>query len=170
MLRPSFADLPLGKTDPPFSAWGLYGNDDELGTLNLLTPQVVAAAAKEIKTGMRIGLDLPLNYLDNPSHGRQGLTHKIISKAPRPVHDDTIELNTQVSRDRPAHGTHTSTDIEKIGSQWDGFRHYGYPGVNGANKFYNGATGEDISGSMSTTKLGIHGWSLRDLDTIISKS
>ena len=51
---PAFEDLPLRKSDPPYSAWGLYGEKDELGTLNRLTDERVAAAAKdEIKTGKR---------------------------------------------------------------------------------------------------------------------
>jgi hypothetical protein len=32
-VRPRFEDLPLRKDDPPFSAWGLWGDDDEIGTL-----------------------------------------------------------------------------------------------------------------------------------------
>ncbi|PGH08298.1 hypothetical protein AJ80_07894 [Polytolypa hystricis UAMH7299] len=135
--RPSFDELPLRKGDPPFSAWGLYGMDDQLGTLNLLTPEVIREASKEIKTGVRIGLDQPLNYIVRPSHKRLPLTHKIIHKAPRPVHDDEITMNTQVS------------------SQWDGFRHYGYLE---SKLFYNGATADELSGSNSTTNLGIHSW------------
>lgn len=51
---PNFEDLPLRQTDPHYSAWGLYGDKDELGTLNRLTDERVAAAAKnEIKTGRR---------------------------------------------------------------------------------------------------------------------
>lgn len=51
---PPFESLPLGKDDPRYSAWGLHGRDDELGTLNRLTDERVAAAAKsEIKTGAR---------------------------------------------------------------------------------------------------------------------
>jgi hypothetical protein len=51
---PSFDDLPLREGDPFHSAWGLYGDQDELGTLNRLTNERVATAAKgEIKTGAR---------------------------------------------------------------------------------------------------------------------
>lgn len=51
---PDFEDLPLRKSDPHHSAWGLYGDKDELGMLNRLTDERVAAAAKsEIKTGQR---------------------------------------------------------------------------------------------------------------------
>lgn len=95
-VRPKFDDLPLNKGDPPFSAWGLYGKDDALGTLNLLTPEVVVEAAKEIKTGVRVGLDYPVNYLAHPTHGRKEFTHNVLWKKPRAVHDDEVSFNTQV--------------------------------------------------------------------------
>lgn len=51
---PAFEDLPLRKGDPHHSAWGLYGPNDELGTLNRLTDERVLASAKgEIQTGAR---------------------------------------------------------------------------------------------------------------------
>lgn len=51
---PSYDSLPLRKGDPHHSAWGLYGDDDQLGTLNRLTDERVAAAAKsEIQKGIR---------------------------------------------------------------------------------------------------------------------
>lgn len=58
--RPLFEELPYGsKDDPKASAWGLWGPDDELGTLNYLTPDIVAQASKEIMTGFVI----PLKYV-----------------------------------------------------------------------------------------------------------
>ena len=35
----TFDDLPLRRPGPPLNAWGLYGDDDELGRLNLITPE-----------------------------------------------------------------------------------------------------------------------------------
>lgn len=35
---PTFDELPLGKGNPPYSAWGLWGEDDSLGTLVLIHP------------------------------------------------------------------------------------------------------------------------------------
>lgn len=32
-ILPKFEDLPLGKDDPPYSAWGLWGDNDEVGTV-----------------------------------------------------------------------------------------------------------------------------------------
>ncbi|ODM14329.1 hypothetical protein SI65_10253 [Aspergillus cristatus] len=31
--RPSFDQLPLRPNDPPFSSWGLWGEEDQVGTL-----------------------------------------------------------------------------------------------------------------------------------------
>ena len=94
--RPPFASLPLRKNDPPFSAWGLYGPEDQLGTLNLLTRECVLEATKEIRIGTRIGLNLPLTVPHPPSHNRLPFRHEITHKHPRNVHDDVIEMNTQV--------------------------------------------------------------------------
>ncbi|KAI1297106.1 hypothetical protein F5Y03DRAFT_370093 [Xylaria venustula] len=46
---PPFDQLPLDPKDPPGNAWGLWGAGDELGMLNLLTPETTAAAAREIR-------------------------------------------------------------------------------------------------------------------------
>ena len=77
--------------------------------LNLLTPPVVVAAAKEIISGVRVSLDWPLNKPSYPSYGRDPYTHEIKQKGgpDRVVNDDILKFNTQCS------------------TQWDGFRHYG---------------------------------------------
>jgi hypothetical protein len=56
---PSFDQLPLGKNDPPYSAWGLWGDgpDSGMGALNYLTDEVVLKTIKEeVKSGERVGL------------------------------------------------------------------------------------------------------------------
>ena len=53
---PDLHELPLGKNDPPYSAWGLWENK-ELGALNYLTEELVLKTAREeIRTGKRVGL------------------------------------------------------------------------------------------------------------------
>jgi hypothetical protein len=105
---PSFDSLTLDPSGPPGNAWGLFGAGNELGMLNLLAPELVRkAAAEEIREGIRISLDLPLNHLSHPSFGRKPFTQELVNKAPRIVNDDILTFNTQTS------------------SQWDGFRHYG---------------------------------------------
>lgn len=56
MLRPKFDELPLNQGDPKASSWGLWGVDDELGTLNLITEDVMRTAAAEVKFGKAVSL------------------------------------------------------------------------------------------------------------------
>jgi len=125
---PYFEDLPLRKGDPHHSAWGLYGEKDELGMLNRLTGErVVEAANGEIKTGTRISLNWPLDAQGSTkSFFNRALFHQeVFQKPPRIVNDDVWTFNSQVS------------------SQWDGLRHFGYQKE---EKFYNGITLQDIHG------------------------
>lgn len=55
-FRPSFDALPLRAEDPQASAWGLWGYDDELGTLNLLSPDVTKRAATLVQCGEVVSL------------------------------------------------------------------------------------------------------------------
>jgi hypothetical protein len=104
---PPFEALPLDKHGPPGNAWGLFGEKDEMGRLNLLTPETVKEAAKEIKEGVRVSLDWHLSKPAHPFFNRQAFYHHVQSKAPRTVNDDILLFNTQCS------------------TQWDGFRHFG---------------------------------------------
>lgn len=54
--RPLFDDLPLQPHHPKGSAWGVWGVDDERGTLNLLTDDVVRDAAIEVLEGKVVNL------------------------------------------------------------------------------------------------------------------
>jgi kynurenine formamidase len=50
--------------------WGRWGEDDELGTLNYITPDVVRAAAGLVQSGRRATMAIPMNTVagpDNPS-------------------------------------------------------------------------------------------------------
>lgn len=56
---PKFDDLPPVKGMPQGCAWGVFDKDgkkDVLGTLNLLTPDVVKAAAAEVRQGISVSL------------------------------------------------------------------------------------------------------------------
>ncbi|KAJ5287224.1 hypothetical protein N7478_002910 [Penicillium angulare] len=131
---PSFDALPLDKSGPPGNAWGLFGADDQLGMLNLLTPDVVAAAATEIKQGIRISLDYPLDKPSFPTNDRKIFQHRIVHHPSVPMNDDEVHLNTQSS------------------TQWDGFRHFAY---RHAQKFYNGHQQKDFE---DKEVLGIDQW------------
>lgn len=54
---PSFDELPKYKNFTG-CAWGIWGEKDELGTVNLLTDEVVKrTAGEEIRSGRRVGLN-----------------------------------------------------------------------------------------------------------------
>ncbi|CAI7576423.1 unnamed protein product [Penicillium bialowiezense] len=131
---PSFDCLPLCQDGPPGNAWGLFGATDECGMLNRLTAEVVKGASQEIKLGIRISTDLPLDFMSRPCFGRAAFKQTIKNKAPRAVNDDTLQFNTQIS------------------SQWDGFRHYGYQE---SKKYFNGSTLDDL---LTSNVIGIHSW------------
>lgn len=38
---PTYDELPIDSKHPPHTAWGVWGDDDNLGTLNLLTEERV---------------------------------------------------------------------------------------------------------------------------------
>ncbi|KAH8091704.1 hypothetical protein BXZ70DRAFT_952945 [Cristinia sonorae] len=144
---PSFDELP---TFDGFTgcAWGVWGEDDELGTVNLLTEEIVKSAAQEIKLGKAICLNWPLNFPAKPMFGRQAAVHESWLKPVGNVHDDSIQFNTQ------------------SGSQWDGMKHYG---MAKQKLFYNKTPVDALhhgrldipdpnNVDKSATRLGIHNW------------
>ena len=46
---------------PPGSNWGDFGPDDQLGRLNLLTPEKVKQGIAEVRAGLTFCLSLPLD-------------------------------------------------------------------------------------------------------------
>jgi kynurenine formamidase len=54
-----------------FSNWGRWGEDDELGTLNFITPDHVSRAANEVRTGQVFSLAIPFSS-DGPQRGGFG--------------------------------------------------------------------------------------------------
>lgn len=51
-----FSSLPFDPTGPPFNAWGLWGPDDQLGRLNLITPEAVKRGVSSVRHGIRVNL------------------------------------------------------------------------------------------------------------------
>lgn len=138
---PSRKELPTLTGAPEGAAW-VWGEDDSLGRLNLLTPERVKAAAAEIQTGEMVRLDLPLNVSETPAFGREAFQHKIKLLVEGVAYDDTYTLNTQ------------------SGTQWDGFRHFSHID---SQTFYNGTKPSDIVGENANLRCSIHHWAVHGI-------
>ena len=139
---PKFKSLPVREGAPAESSWGVFGDDDELGCLNFLTPKGVIDAARLVRKGRVFRLDTPINYAKPPLFNRNPARHTILSFEQYGLlgHDDSIDnYNTQE------------------GSQWDGLGHVGHIRH---RAFYNGVTDDQIKDGPGG-KLSIHKWSNR---------
>jgi len=134
---PTFDQLPVKKDAPPESSWGVFGDDDQFGCLNFLTPQGVVDAARLVQTGKVFRLDAKIGFAKPPLFGRAAVSHRVVPLAPF-ANDDLVDnFNTQE------------------GSQWDGLAHVGHPGL---ERYYNGVRSNEIGPGG---KLSIHRWAGR---------
>jgi kynurenine formamidase len=131
---PSYDELPVRAGAPAGAAWGVFGDDDEVGTINLLTPERVIAATSSIRTGKVFALNLPINIPDPPLFTRGKHTHtvKIFPNAEFVLDDFLDNFYPQAS------------------SQWDALAHVKHP-IHGA---YNGIPDNQMTG-RGGMRLGI---------------
>src|ERR1700722_16935420 len=99
---PSYQELPWHETLRGRISWGVFGPDDDLGTIGLIRDAEAAAAAAEIQRGVRFNLCLPLNEPDPAPGGRPHPQHHIYASDRNSLDDWIDGLYTQSS------------------SQWDG--------------------------------------------------
>ncbi|KAK0763348.1 hypothetical protein N5P37_004335 [Trichoderma harzianum] len=134
----NFDELPLHPSHPKASAWGLWGKDDELGTLNMLTTERVQEALREIMSGDRVPLNLAMNAFIQPMNpARKPCDHRI--KVKGSANDNELHINTQGANTQGA-------------SHWVELRHYPYQR---SLQYYNGIRQEDISGPSANHRIGI---------------
>jgi len=129
---PTYAELRDRPDGFAGTAWGLFGDDDELGTLNLLSPDRVRAALASIRSGDVVNLNLSLLEFDPPLIAHRGV----------PVHE-VFGLNDFHRDDR------IDNLYLQASTQIDGLRHFGNPD----HGFYNAAPGDQLR--VGTSRLGI---------------
>src|SRR5580658_1000777 len=115
------------------SNWGRWGDDDQRGALNLVTPEVTAAAATTVTSGRSVSCARPLNTVaaaDNPAPA----AHHMIGTATEGWGADYIAL--------APHGFATS--------HLDALCHVFHEG-----KIYNGYPIDTVT-AHGATQLGIH--------------
>lgn len=118
MQKPNYAELPRPDASALPLSWGAWGSEDQLGTLNNITPTTVAAAAGLVRRGVRFNLNLPLDMPlgvipDGAHRHRRGPKRKLIKESmfggSMLICDECVEIYPQAS------------------SQWDGLTHVGDP-------------------------------------------
>jgi len=138
---PTFAEL-MSRTDgsPAGTAWGVFGQHDEIGTINLLDAKRVLAGTREVLLGETHSLNW---RIDRPRKNAYRRT-------PRRVQ---LGAGNDFGRD-----DYIERLFLQYSSQWDGLRHI----VLNDTRFYNGITPETIDDGESEA-LGIHLWAERGI-------
>ncbi len=127
--------------------WGRWGDDDRIGTLNLITNEAVAAAAATITTGRRVSCVLPLS--------NDGVQMGQIPGRVNPLRSMNYIENADLGDpDGNAMVPHFSDDHVLMGLQaathWDGLSHVAY-----GHQLYNGVSAASITARDGATVLGI---------------
>ncbi len=134
---PSYGELPVTPDAPPGSAWGVFGRDDQLGTLNLLTQERRAAAVRLVRQGKTFNLDHPLHLPARPFFDWRS----------RPRHT-LLQRRGGNSRDEYLDGFYP-----QYSTQWDGLRHMRNPRYG----FYNWTADRDVETAQG--RLGMENFS-----------
>ena len=125
--------------------WGRWGDDDQLGTLNFITPEVVRNAAGCIRTGESFPLSVTLE--------QEGIQVGFIPGRINPILE-MISIDEPIDAEAGVDSFHTSDDVIQMGLQaathWDGLCHASYNGF-----VYNGYSSETITSNEGATRCGI---------------
>lgn len=147
------------KQRPEGSTWGDFGPDDELGRLNLITPDKVVQAAAEVREGLSFCLSLPL---DQPGGARgERFPPRLF-----PTGEDCCNMSKPLGLRFPGATGATCDDAVEIclqfSTQWDGFSHFGLAfdaDGDGVEEvvYYNGwRAGEHIVPAGAVRPAGAH--------------
>lgn len=155
MRLPKYKDLPASPGAPPGSSWGVWGAEDELGTLNLLDDAATLRAARSVRRGSVFPLQLPL---EEPRPGivwRSTPIHRMLHVGHERRHgrDDGSDDAGSGTTDRD---DYVDGLWMQGSSQWDGLTHIRHA----RHGNYNGIPDVDIHGGPGT-RLGIDRWADR---------
>lgn len=127
------------------SNWGRWGDDDELGTINLLTPERIAAAARCVRKGKVFAFAIPFD-------GRGPQMGEVAGRF-NPVHSMLATGTDALSKPHGANGFGYADDMITMplqcATQWDGLSHVFHEG-----RMYNGY-GADLVSSGGAARNGI---------------
>jgi kynurenine formamidase len=127
---PSYSELPPAP-EGGRSGWGVFGADDNLGLVNLMTPERIAAAARLVTKGQVFPLDMPLGSVDPGLARYRGVPrHRVLHRAGTSGFDDVYD-----------------NFYPQNSSQWDSLAHVGYA----HDQMYNGVTEADVLAGRRNT-------------------
>src|SRR4051812_40019221 len=110
MQIPSYEELLQRQDAPAGSAWGVFGREDEIGTINFITPEATREAARLVRRGQTFNLDHTLDAFRPP----------VARHRHRPRH--TIFCNSPHHRDDYLDGLYLQGT-----TQVDSLRHFRHP-------------------------------------------
>lgn len=127
--------------------WGRWGDDDRIGTLNLITPEAIAGAAASVESGVALSLAIELR--------NNGVQMGQIPTRINPVRVmGTINHPDLGDPDGNAMVPHFSDDMVTMGLQaathWDGLSHVSYN-----HTLYNDVPAASITARGGAEVLGI---------------
>ena len=142
---------------PPGSTWGDWGDDDELGRINLLTPDKVLEGVREVEAGISFCLSLPLDYPGGTALNQRRYPPVIAPTEDMNGNPDTfynIAMSSMEKFGDPKYVDVWADDVVTLSlqysTQWDSLAHVGAEfdadgdGVDEA-VYYNGyKAGEDV--------------------------
>jgi kynurenine formamidase len=131
------------ETGRSLSNWGRWGDDDERGTLNFVTPELVRAAAGSIRSGRAFELSIPVGGEGPPRAGSKG-------NRVNPVHLMNILPPDLATPDGMAVTDDYIIMPLQSGTQWDGLAHVGYDG-----ELYNGVPTDTVGAVSGATRNAI---------------
>jgi kynurenine formamidase len=136
-LPPEFHDIAKRVNN-----WGRWGGADEIGTLNLITDDVVRAAAATVHTGRRVPLALPLQ--------QDGVQTGVIPGRVNPLHT-MVAVNLEMfGPGTVATSDDTVTMALQAATHWDALTHVSHSG-----RIYNGRPADTITAHGRSAFSGI---------------
>ena len=125
--------------------WGRWGEDDQIGTINLVTSDVVRKGVASVKDGRRLSLALPLSDAEGVQTGA----------IPGRINPLRTMLCVNAAMTGDPSDFCTSDDVVTMGLQagthWDGLGHVSYAG-----RMWNGYPADQSITVYGALRCGIH--------------
>jgi kynurenine formamidase len=125
------------------SNWGRWGDDDQRGTLNFITPEAVRRGVAAVRRGVSFSLSIPYDE-DGPQTGvipGRINPKRTMLMANAPFTGDPADFTT--SDDRVEMGVQAAT-------HWDGLAHVGYEGL-----LYHNTPDSVVTQDAGAAELGV---------------